>query len=122
MKMAIIAFALLSTACAGVRHEAREIKEDFIPRNAYERSVLKSSVLPGGGWIYECNDDRGPCEHDVSPGVAYFAATVGVAFVLANGVNKGSGMQIAAAGAGLFVIRFTDIRWGMHAAKHNAKR
>lgn len=112
----------VGTATRYVVAQVREVPEDVTPRTPYQKKVLASSLFPGGGWIYECNVAPGPCEHDVSPGVAYFLATVGTAFVLANQVKTHSQVGVLGAAAGLTVIRFGDVVGAMRAAKRVDKK
>jgi len=119
----VIALLLASmlTGCAGTMNgfvkDIKDSKEDIAPRSEYQKSVLKSSIIPGGGWIYECNDKRGPCEHAVSPGVAYFLATGASALFIAKGIKDHNTSMAVWGSLGFITLRFNDIRWSMNAAK-----
>jgi hypothetical protein len=131
-KMWPLAVAFLLTGCATWRHAPRAawqdvkraaaathqgevyVRQGLTPTTPYQKHVLAASVVPGGGWIWECNNQPGPCEHDVSPGVGYFLATGALVFVAANQHQAG---PLAAAAAGLFVVRFADVFGAMRAAK-----
>lgn len=121
----LLAFTLALTGCAGTvrgfQQDVRDARADLKPRSHYQRQVLLYSAVPGWGWIYECNDPKGPCDQAVSPGVAYFLATGAAAAVLASGVRRGDVGVMAAASAGLLTLRFNDVRWALHAAKRAEK-